>query len=92
MPFQTRGIHVTERPEGACDQVNNPGLAQGKVVFVDSANTLDSALGQAVMSLRHEATKTRAGILITRLEPGRYEVTLRTDIPYGVIRNRFGSS
>ncbi|WP_104175555.1 hypothetical protein [Arthrobacter sp. Y81] len=58
-------------------------------VKVDTAQQLEERLNAAVRSLQDVATRTRAhGILVTRLNPGHYTVSLSDSVPFGVTREQ----
>ena len=56
-------------------------------VKVETAQQLDDRLNDAVLNLQAVATRTRQhGILVTRLNPGHYTVSLSDTVPFGVTR------
>jgi hypothetical protein len=58
-------------------------------VKVDTARQLEERLDAAVRSLQGAATRTRAhGILVTRLNPGHYTVSLSDTVPFGETREQ----
>lgn len=61
------------------------------VVAVHTREELDAALDEAVDILKPAAVTGEVGIAVTRLAPGRYEARLDSDVPAGVILERWGS-
>lgn len=59
------------------------------VVAVQSRSELDAALDEAVERLRPAAMAEQAGISVTRMAAGRYEVCLSRDVPPGTTMERW---
>jgi len=56
-------------------------------VRVDSAGEVEERLNSAVKDLQVIATRSRAhGILVTRLNPGHFSVSLSDQVPFGLTR------
>jgi hypothetical protein len=56
-------------------------------VRVTSAVEMEDRLNSAVQELQVIATRTRTrGILVTRLNPGHFRVSLRDRVPFGLTR------
>lgn len=56
-------------------------------VRVDSAGELEGRLNSAVEDLQVIATRNRThGILVTRLNPGHFSVSLTDQVPFGLTR------
>ncbi|MEV7133726.1 hypothetical protein AB0N24_12640 [Arthrobacter sp. NPDC093128] len=67
----------------------NTATAEMLEVKVDTARQLEERLNAAVRSLQDVAIRTRAqGILVTRLNPGHYTVSLSDSVPFGVTREQ----
>lgn len=64
-------------------------LAPGMVeVHVEMASEVDQALTEAVAQVTIAATSNRIGILITRIDAGRYIVRAHPQVPFGLTRQR----
>jgi hypothetical protein len=61
-------------------------------IDVQTRMELDAALNQAVDVLKPAAMTEQVGISVTRLVPGRYEAGLNSNVPPGVIIERWGAS
>lgn len=58
-------------------------------VKVDTARQVEERLNAAVQDLQAVATRTRTrGILMTRLNPGHYRVSLSDKVPFGLTREQ----
>ena len=58
-------------------------------VKVDTARHLEERLNDAVRNLQDVAVRTRKhGILVTRLNPGHYTVSLSDKVPFGITREQ----
>ncbi|MEK0155778.1 hypothetical protein [Arthrobacter oryzae] len=58
-------------------------------VKVDTARQLEERLNAAVRNLQLVAAHTRnRGILVTRLDPGHYTVSLSEHVPFGLTREQ----
>lgn len=55
-------------------------------VRVDSACQIEERLNAAVQDLQSLASLTRHGILVTRVNPGHYTVSLSDKVPFGLTR------
>ncbi|WP_258062043.1 hypothetical protein [Arthrobacter sp. ZGTC412] len=56
-------------------------------VRVDSAGEVEDRLNSAVRGLQVIAARTRThGILVTRLSPGHFRVSLSDQVPFGLTR------
>lgn len=62
------------------------------VVAVQTRKELDAAIDRALELSKPVAMTERAGILVTRLTPGRYEVRLKAEVPPGTTRESWGES
>lgn len=62
------------------------------VIAVQTRSELDAALEGALDLLKPAAMAERAGILVTRLAPGRYEARLNGELPPGTTRESWGTS
>lgn len=61
------------------------------VVAVHTRGELDAALDHAVDLLKPAADTAQVGISVTQLAPGRYEARLNSDVPSGLILERWGN-
>lgn len=61
------------------------------VVTIHARRELDAALDRAVDLLKPAAILRQAGISVTRLALGRYEVCLTGDVPPGVTIESWGT-
>lgn len=61
-------------------------------VAVQTRVELDEALDRAVEALRPAAGMKKAGIAITRMQPGRYTVAISDRIPYGTTTQHWAPS
>jgi hypothetical protein len=57
-------------------------------VRVGSACDIAERLDAAVQDLQSLASRTRHGILVTRLNPGHYTVSLSDKVPFGLTREQ----
>jgi hypothetical protein len=58
-------------------------------VRVDTARHIEERLNAAVRNLQDVAVRTRKhGILVTRLNPGHYTVSLSDSVPFGLTREQ----
>lgn len=61
--------------------------AEFREVRVSSANEVEDRLNSAVKDLQVIATRSRThGILVTRLNPGHFRVSLSDQVPFGLTR------
>lgn len=68
--------------------MNSP-TAEVLEVKVETARQLEERLDAAVRNLQLVAARTRSrGILVTRLDPGHYTVSLSDTVPFGVTREQ----
>lgn len=56
------------------------------LVTVEDRANMDHRLNAAVSSLQELAAASRAGILVTRKDPGTFTVTVNQHVPFGLIR------
>jgi hypothetical protein len=74
---------ILERPPAASPAVETPELPSIDLHFA-SADEMRKGLDNAVATLIETAAKDAAcGILVTRLQPGRYTVALDDSVPFG---------
>jgi hypothetical protein len=66
----------------------NTATAEHVDVRVDSARQIEERLNAAVRDLQPLAASARQGILVTRLNPGHYSISLSEDVPVGLTRER----
>jgi hypothetical protein len=67
----------------------NSASAELLEVKVDTARQLEERLNAAVRDLQDVAARTRPrGILVTRINPGHYTVSLSDKVPFGVTREQ----
>jgi hypothetical protein len=66
--------------------VMNTATAEPIEVRVGSACEIAERLDAAVQDLQSLASRTRHGILVTRLNPGHYTVSLSDKVPFGLSR------
>lgn len=72
------------------DNTNDPsGVVE---VCVDNAAELDDALNDAVALVLEAATEYRTGVMVTRVDVGKYVVQADRDVPAGLIRQRHARS
>jgi len=62
-----------------------PGMLE---VQVKDASEVDGALEEAISVVMKAALQHRTGILVTRIETGRYIVRAHPAVPFGLIRQR----
>lgn len=75
---------LTQQPD---DTSNSEGCSPGVVeVTVNEASDIDEALNSAVGLVLEAATRHKTGILVTRMESGRYVVRAHPGVPFGLIR------
>lgn len=53
------------------------------------ASEVDQALTEAVAQVTKAATSNRIGIMITRLDAGRYMVRAHPQVPFGLTRQQY---
>lgn len=63
-----------------------PGMVE---VHVEMASEVDQALTEAVAQVTKAATSNRIGIMITRLDAGRYMVRAHPQVPFGLTRQQY---
>ena len=68
-------------------ELEKPGMLE---VHVKEASEVDSALEQAIEVVLKAASEHRTGILVTRIDAGRYIVRAHPAVPFGLIRQRYG--
>lgn len=66
-------------------ELEQPGMLE---VQVKDASEVDNALEEAISVVLTAARKHRIGILVTRIETGRYIVRAHPAVPFGLIRQR----
>ncbi|BCW05773.1 MULTISPECIES: hypothetical protein [unclassified Arthrobacter] len=66
-------------------ELEQPGMLE---VQVKDASEVDNALEEAISVVQKAARKHRIGILVTRIETGRYIVRAHPAVPFGLIRQR----
>jgi hypothetical protein len=64
---------------------NPPGMVE---VYVERASQVDESLIEAIALVTTAATNNRIGIMITRLDVGRYIVRAHPEVPFGLTRER----
>lgn len=69
-------------------ELEKPGMLE---VHVKEASEVDSALEQAIEVVLKAASEHRTGILLTRIDPGRYIVRAHPAVPFGLVRQRHGA-
>ena len=57
-------------------------------VRVESARQIEERLNAAVQDLQPLAARARNGILVTRLNPGHFSISLSKEVPFGLTRER----
>jgi hypothetical protein len=57
-------------------------------VRVDTASQIESMLEAAIEKLQPMATLSRQGILVTRLDPGHFSISVSDAVPFGVTLER----
>lgn len=70
-------------------EVAVPGMLE---VHVKEASEVDTALEEAIAVVLKAALQHRTGILVTRIEAGRYIVRAHPAVPFGLIRQRHEAS
>ena len=63
-----------------------PGMLE---VQVKDASEVDNALKEAISVVLKAALKHRTGILVTRIETGRYIVRAHPAVLFGLVRQRY---
>lgn len=66
--------------------VMNAATAKTVEVRVGSACEIEERLNAVVQDLQSLASRTRHGILVTRLNPGHYTVSISDKVPFGLTR------
>lgn len=66
-------------------KLETPGMLE---VHVKQAAEVDDALTMAISVVQEAATEHRTGILITRIDVGRYIVRAHPAVPFGLIRQQ----
>ena len=66
-------------------ELEKPGMLE---VHVKEAAEVDSALEQAIQVVLKAASEHHTGILVTRIDAGRYIVRAHPAVPFGLIRQR----
>ncbi|WP_217496220.1 hypothetical protein [Arthrobacter sp. 24S4-2] len=66
-----------------CEGKSETEVTKHIEVAVQKRQELDDALHKAVDVLMPAARKQRVGISVTRIDVGRYAITLSRDVPYG---------
>jgi hypothetical protein len=67
----------------------NTATVEHLEIRVDSACQIEDRLNSAVEDRQAIATRTRThGILVTRLNPGHYRVSLSDRVPFGLTREQ----
>jgi hypothetical protein len=62
-------------------------IAEYIEIQVDNAHDIEGRLNSAVQDLQVVAARTRThGILVTRLSPGHFRVSLSDQVPFGLTR------
>lgn len=62
-----------------------PGMLE---LHITQASELDDALGKAIEAVQKAANEHRTGILVTRIDAGRYIVRAHPAVPFGLVRQR----
>jgi hypothetical protein len=57
-------------------------------ISVSEASEVDEALTKAIEAVQKAATEHRTGILVTRIDAGRYIVRAHPAVPFGLVRQR----
>ena len=68
--------------------VGKPGMLE---VQVEQANELDDVLTTAIEVIKKAATEHRTGILVTRIDTGKYIVRAHPAVPFGLVRQQQGA-
>lgn len=58
-------------------------------VKVERAADVDEALHDAITLVLEPAMERRTGIMVTRIDAGRYTVQVHPEVPAGIIRQRY---
>ena len=66
-------------------ELGAPGMVE---VRVEQASELDNALAKATDVVLKAAIEHRTGILVTRVDTGRYIVRAHPAVPFGLVRHR----
>lgn len=66
-------------------ELEKPGMLE---VNVKEASEVDSALEQAIQVVLKAAIEHRTGILVTRIDTGRYIVRAHPAVPFGLVRQK----
>lgn len=69
-------------------RVEKPGMVE---VRVEQASELDDVLTTAIEVIKKAAAEHRVGILVTRIDTGRYIVRAHPAVPFGLIRQQHGA-
>ena len=70
-------------------ELEKPGMLE---VHVKEASEVDNALEQAIQVVLKAASEHRTGILVTRIDTGRYIVRAHPAVPFGLVRQRHGAA
>ncbi|NQD90631.1 hypothetical protein HP499_22885 [Paenarthrobacter sp. CM16] len=57
-------------------------------VRVETATQLEDQLNAAIQHLQPQATRSGHGILVTRLNPGHFTISVSDEVPFGLTRER----
>lgn len=71
--------------ETKASETTTPGMLE---VNVGQANEVDDALATAIDVVQKAATEHKIGILVTRIDAGRYVVRAHPAVPFGLVRQR----
>lgn len=66
-------------------ELRKPGTLE---VHVKEASEVDNALEEAIGVVLQAAVEHRTGILVTRIDAGRYIVRAHPAVPFGLVRQR----
>ena len=83
-PFKEQAIG-NNFMETEISELEKPGMLE---VHVREASEVDSALEQAIQVVLKAASEHRTGILVTRIDTGKYIVRAHPAVPFGLIRQR----
>ena len=64
--------------------METPGMLE---IHVSQASEVDDALTTAIGVVQKAAIKHQTGILVTKVEAGRYIVRAHPAVPYGLVRH-----
>lgn len=66
--------------------LKTPGMLE---IHVKHASEVDDALAKGIEIIEKAAVEHRTGVLVTRIEAGRYIVRAHPAVPFGLVRQEY---